>query len=289
MGQTPELLLDGYYQRNMRQMDQKFQRQWDEVNKRAPQIGQRRQYEMLNEIAANEEAEMGKFHNMMTERMEQLKLADRLGKQGGFDVTEAKWRMVLGPEMEAAMFPRQGASAIDQYSTLDVYKNRIRGDAEDFVVEEAGKIKRWWLPSFLESTRPTKAYVRTYDESAKGAVSFEGKKGFYTPATTQGLQRMGAIRNELRGIDAIQQDLLGSPEIATRVRSAMTRRLRKGGDLTDKIKSSMPAPKSAPKAPQGQQAEPTAEQLMGVAKSAKKGSAERKQAYEQGVRLGYWE
>ena len=120
--QSPESMIFDYVDRGTRDIEQRYQVQWDEVNNRASTLGRRTQMEMLNEIQSKATQEM--FHSTQNaqSRMKQLKQLDILAKQGGFDASEAKWRMVLSPEAAAAKFPTQkvGQSVVAHTCTIRI-------------------------------------------------------------------------------------------------------------------------------------------------------------------------
>ncbi len=95
---SPESIVDDYLQRGLQDAYRNFEVQWNEVNSRAKTLGRRRQVELLTELQSKATNEMMKFQQSSQQQSDQLAQLDRLAEQGGFDSSEAKWRMVLGPE-----------------------------------------------------------------------------------------------------------------------------------------------------------------------------------------------
>jgi len=109
---TPESIAEDNYQRSVANIDQRYRSQWDEVNRRRSALGPRRHAEMLCDIQARSRAEFDKLYQAAQNQAEEFKLIDQLAQQKGFDPYEAKMRIVLGPEAEAAMFPEEKTDAL---------------------------------------------------------------------------------------------------------------------------------------------------------------------------------
>jgi len=103
---TPESIFQQEYESGQRQIQQQFELQWNEINRRARSFGSpARHRQALDELYTKSQQAMLKFNQGMQQKSEQLKRIDQLAKQGAIrNPDEVKWRIVLGPEAEAAMF-----------------------------------------------------------------------------------------------------------------------------------------------------------------------------------------
>lgn len=224
---SPESIMEDYYQRGVADINQRYRGQWDEVNKRASTLGQRRQMEMLGDIQAKSRAEFDRFHQSARNQVKELQLIDQLAKQGGFDPYEAKMRMVLGPEAEGAMFPRQTAprSTALQFGELDVYENRLKNDAGNYLMDPGGKRIKEPL-KFWFAEKKTRPLLKIWDADLDPQYDKKKKEwtsGGYRTANQEDIRRKLLIDQELEGVRRQKQELLGQPHIATRVRGAMLR------------------------------------------------------------------
>lgn len=288
---TPESILDDYYQRGIADIDKRYRGQWDEVSKRGATLGQRRQNEMFDDIQAKSDAELGKFYQSAQGQFKEFQLIDRLAEQGGFDPYEAKMRMVLGPEAEKAMFPTQAAprSTALQFGELDTYENRLKGDAANYLMDPGGKRIKEPL-KFWFAEKKTRPLLKIWDADLNPQYDKKKKEwtsGGYRTADQEDIRLKLLIDEELEDVQRQKQELLGQPHIATRVRGAMLRAKRDPvhDSLVTRVQKSAgmgrPKPQAPPRQkPEREQIVPTAEQLRKLG---------TKQAYDEGVRLGYWE
>lgn len=250
---TPESTVDDYLQRGLRDIQQRFGTQWDEVVKRGETLGKRRRDEILNELQSKTTQEVIQFKQQARQQRERLAQVDQLAQQGGFDATEAKWRMTLGSEEAAAMFPtkREQPSATDQFRDLDLFENKLRGDAEKFMTDPGGRrIKDPWKWSWQE--KKTGPMLKVYDPGLNPV--YDKKKGTWTSGDYR-IANQDEIREKVlldRGLAWIAQEkqkIMSQPGFATRIRGAMLKTKRDGqGSLADKVRGSMPQPKVTPRA-----------------------------------------
>jgi len=157
---TPESIIDDYLQRGIRRIQDKYRLQWDEVNKRRNILGGRKQMEMLSTIDMKGKQELQAFIQSVQQQQDQLAQVDQLAQQGGFDPYEAKMRMVLGPEVEAAMFPtREKPRTFEQkYADIQYHKDRLRRRQGEFFTDPGGqRIKDW--KKFWFSEKKTRTYM----------------------------------------------------------------------------------------------------------------------------------
>ena len=264
MGQsTPESIVHDYLQKGLQDIQQRYNLQWDEVNRRGKTLGRRRQGELFDELDLKVEQDALAFQQKAQQQMGQFTRIDKLAQQGGFDPYEAKMRMVLSPEEQAAMFPKKEAprSTAAQFGELDVYEHRLKQEAGEFITDPGGKrIKDPWKWRWQEKkTQPLlKVYDPnldpTYDEKAE-----KWTKGGYRTATQEDIRRKLLIDRELATIRERKEELLGQPDIATRVRGAIlgVKRDKKYDSFDTRVQDSIPKPAAprAPERPRGSQPE----------------------------------
>ena len=289
---TPESIVDDYLQRGLQDIQDKYTLQWNEVNKRGDTLGGRKQMEMLSNIDMKAKQEIQAFRQSAQQQQDQLAQIDQLARQGGFNPYEAKMRMVLGTEAEAAMFPKTGRSVAAQFGELDVYENRLISDAGNFLTDPGGRRIKEPL-KFWFSEKKTRPLLKVWDPNLDPKFDKEKNEwmsGGYRTANQEDIRRKLLIDEELKNIQRQKRELLGQPDIVTRVRGTMLRVKRSPvhDSLTTRVQNAAgvvepgtEAPRKQPvQEPQRRPATPTAEQLR------KTGT---KQAFELGVSLGYWE
>ena len=258
---TPESMLDNYLQQGLQDIQQRFEVQWNEVNSRASVLGERKQMELLNELQAKATQEVIKFQQGVSMQQEQLALMDRLAQQNpSFDAEEVKRRMTLGPEAEAEMFPTE-QDPMAQYGKLDVYQRRLESDMPEFMTVPGkrtggltGKVLGaggFGVPGAVISRfiskgkrKPTQLIYDpdldpTYDEkTGKWTV------GDYRPATPEELQQKTFYESEIADVKRTKQEIMGLPDVATRIRGAMLRVKREPEhtSFAEKVQGSKPVP-----------------------------------------------
>lgn len=287
---SPESIIEDYYQRGLTDMDQRYRSQWDEVNRRASTMGRRKQNEMLSDIQARMTKEVNTFRQAAQNQIEEFQLIDQLAQQRGFDPYEAKMRMVLGPEAERAAFPTQAAprSTALQFGELDTYERKLEEQRADYRIEPSSRVKQWHKPWFMEGSKP--ASLKVFDRSLK--PQYDKKRGWtsgdWRNATDEERGHALQLARELKDVREQKRQLMNIPDIAKRVRGTMLREKRDPAhdSLVARVQKSanmgQPGPQVPPRPlkPKRQQITPTAEQLRELG---------TKQAYDEGVRLGYWE
>lgn len=111
-GYTPEAWLNEQFDAGRQQIQERFTLQWNEINRRASSLGPERHQQMLTELHGKGKAEMLRFNQEAQRNLAQLKQIDQLATQGAIsNPEEVKWRIVLGPEIESAMFPSRIAQS----------------------------------------------------------------------------------------------------------------------------------------------------------------------------------
>lgn len=104
---SPESVFQQEYESGQQQIQQQFELQWNEINRRARSFKSPTQHKQaLDELYAKGQQTILRFNQEMQQRSDQLKRIDQFAEQGAIqNPDEIKWRMVLGPEAERGMFP----------------------------------------------------------------------------------------------------------------------------------------------------------------------------------------
>lgn len=106
-GYTPEAWLNEQFDAGRQQIQDRFALQWNEVNRRARFLGPMRHKQMLQQIDLKARTEMLQFNQQAQNQLAQLKQIDNLATKVVLtNPDEVKWRIVLGHEIESAMFPK---------------------------------------------------------------------------------------------------------------------------------------------------------------------------------------
>lgn len=106
-GYTPEAWLNKQIQTGRQQIQDRYALQWNEVNRSAKFLGPTKHRQMLRQIDMSAKQEMLQFNQQAQAQLTQLQNIDRLAGQGLLtNPDEVKWRIVLEPEIESAMFPK---------------------------------------------------------------------------------------------------------------------------------------------------------------------------------------
>ena len=249
---TPESIVNDYLQRGLQGIQDRYNTQWNEINKRGQTLGQRKQTQMFDELDAKVQQDAMAFQQQTQQQMEQLQRIDRLAQQAGTDPYEPKMRLVLGPEEEAARFPKETAprSVMAQYGELDIYENRLQQEAGEFMTDPGGKrIKEPWKFWFRE--KKTQPMLKVYDPNLEPTYDEKKKvwiKGGYRTATQEDIRRKLLIERELKDVQRQKRELMQQPDIATRVRGAALRIKRdpEHTSFVEKVQQSKPKPKVPP-------------------------------------------
>lgn len=106
-GYTPEAWLNEQIQTGRQQIQDRYALQWKEANRSAKFLGRVKHQQMLRQIDMSAKQEMLQFNQKAQNQMARLKEIDNLGTKGLItNPDEVKWRIVLGHEIESAMFPK---------------------------------------------------------------------------------------------------------------------------------------------------------------------------------------
>ena len=106
-GYTPEAWLNEQIQTGRQQIQDRFALQWKEANRSAKFLGRVKHQQMLRQIDMSAKQEMLQFNQKAQNQLARLKEIDNLGTKGLItNPDEVKWRIVLEPEIESALFPK---------------------------------------------------------------------------------------------------------------------------------------------------------------------------------------
>ena len=254
--QTPESVVDNNYQQGLAAIHDRYEMQWNEVNRRAPQLGQRRQMEMLEEIRAKSMNEISRYQQEAQLQANQIMVLDKLAEQGGFDATKAKWRIAVGPDVAETMFPREKAeqTPLARFNELQGLERELAADAARFIVKPGERIPEWFTRASKEKRTPEKILVAdpgfnpVYDKKEQVWVS-----GGHREATPEEIEHRNITQIRLKEVRrALTEQLSSQPDIVTRVQSTMLRTKRDPAhdSLTTKVKDAaglLPEPQKKPR------------------------------------------
>lgn len=135
---TPEGILKQRTEEGQQRIQQEFQFEWDSINRRAKaeKLSRKQHQKLLADLQVTAQRRAREFTQKIQMDTNNLIELDRLAEARTIpDVAKAKWRIVLGPEAEEAMFPKQARrkTPMEQYRDLDLYREKLmRRKAETF-------------------------------------------------------------------------------------------------------------------------------------------------------------
>lgn len=138
---NPESIFQQEYESGQQQIQQQFEFQWNEINRRAQSFGSPAQHKQaLDELYTKGRERMLRYDQMAQQKLDQLKRIDQLAEQGAIqNPNEVKWRMVLGPETERGMFPKQIDSRTEYHANLRL-RNELMRDIASYQLDSKGKL-----------------------------------------------------------------------------------------------------------------------------------------------------
>ena len=143
---NPESVFQQEYESGQQQIQQQFESQWNEINRRAKSFGSpARHKQALDDLYTKNQRGMLQYNQKMQQKLEQLKRVDQLAKQGSIqNPDEVKWRMVLGPEAEKGMFPAQvrPKNPRTEYHANLRLRNELMNDIASYQFDSKGKLYR---------------------------------------------------------------------------------------------------------------------------------------------------
>lgn len=212
---NPETILEEQFESQRQQIQQQFQFQWNDINRQARDnlFKSPKEHEAaLHDLYTQNKQIMLKFNQQTEQATGQLQQIDRLAEQGAIqNPDEVKWRLVMGPEAEKAMFPPEPRDPRLEHQRNLAEQNRIM-DTTGAFVKEGGKL-----------------YTSKIDD--KGY--YIGKADKSKPATPEEIQLWVASSDALSALEQEEQNILGQisgmgvPDPA-RFQSLYTEERRKG-------------------------------------------------------------
>lgn len=124
---SPESIFQQEYESGQRQIQQQFELQWNNINRRARSFKSPAQHKQaLDDLYVKGQQTMLQFNQEMQQRSDQLKRIDRLAEQGTIqNPDEVKWRMMLGSEAERGAFPAQQDPRTEYHANLRLRRELI--------------------------------------------------------------------------------------------------------------------------------------------------------------------
>ena len=139
---NPETILQEQFESQRQQIQQQFRSQWDEVNRQAREglfKSPKEHEEILHKLYAESKQTMLEFDQKAEQGMGQLKQIDKLVEAGAIkDPDETKWRLVLGPEAEKAMFQQPADPRLEHQRNLAA-QNRALDTVAAYIIDN-GKL-----------------------------------------------------------------------------------------------------------------------------------------------------
>lgn len=140
---NPETILEERHATAREQLQQYYRTQWDDVNRRARAglfRSQKERDELFYEIRLQSTQALNKFDQQAEQEINRLNEINRLAELGAIqNPDEVKWRLVMGPEAEQAMFPRQ-VDPRDEYREILTTENMVLKRVKEFVVGRDGML-----------------------------------------------------------------------------------------------------------------------------------------------------
>jgi len=255
---TPESIFEQKVKAGRDGIQQEFQREWDSINQQARinRFSPQKHQQLLADAQARAQDRAAKFDQEYQANLGNFKNLDRLQGQGVVtNATEAKWRMVLGPEAERLM-PKQ-TDPMKQYSELDTYRNKLESNVGLFRVQPAGEV-----PSRLRASRKQSKLiglspiltavwatwpkekmaapvVEVFDRSivaydAKGNIKESKSQGGWREAKPEEVQEYGLLQEELNRVTE-EQNMLLRPQTSSLMNTAI-KSSRIGGSIEAQTK-----------------------------------------------------
>lgn len=140
---SPESIFQQEYKSGQQQIQQQFELQWNNINRRARSFKSPEQHKQaLDDLHAKGQQTMLQFNQQMQQRSDQLKRVDQLAERGVIrDPDEVKWRMMLGPEAERGAFPTQRDPRTEYHANLRL-RNELMRDVASYRFDSKGRLYR---------------------------------------------------------------------------------------------------------------------------------------------------
>lgn len=141
---NPETILEEQFESQRQQIQQQFQLQWNDINRQARDnlFKSPKEHEAaLHDLYTQNKQIMLKFDQQTEQAAGQLKMIGDLAEQGIIkDPEEVKWRLVMGPEAERAMFPPEPRDPRLEHRDILAEENRLFQTVGSFAMSRNGKL-----------------------------------------------------------------------------------------------------------------------------------------------------
>lgn len=215
---NPESLLDENINAQKQHIQEQFQIQWNSINSAAQRNmfkSPKEHEEALHELYVKNVAMMQEFDSKAEDFRRQLQQIDKLAEQGAIqNPEEAKWRLVLGPETEQAMFPKAPRDPRLEHRDIVFQENRLFNEIDQFALGRDRRLYRSKVdkdgyytgqpdksqPASQQETHLWHASIRALDqmEQRKIAVIEElASSGIPNPNRLQDLQTSREVENTI--------------------------------------------------------------------------------------------
>ncbi len=222
-GMSPESMLESRYLSGQKFLQQKLQAEWENTEREATRgvyDARKRQtiFGTLHDKARVGATKFNQDYQMQTNNLREL---DQLVKSGGItreNADEAKWRIVLGPEAEKGMFPKQERekTSMQRFSELDKYRIRL---------DERLRTYNW-------TAKRGKSKLEIWDPD-------KGKKGGWTTKgiTSDQLEEAMTLTLERNRVKAEQTALLRPGQPSNSIMRTAATSPRMGGAIKDQARA----------------------------------------------------
>lgn len=142
-GYNPETILEEQFESQRQQIQKQFQFKWNDINRQARDnlFKSPKEHEAaLHDLYAQSKQAMLKFDQQTEQATGQLQQIDKLAEMGAIqNPDEVKWRLVMGPEAERAMFPEQRDPRLEHRDII-AEENRLFQTVGSFAMGRDGKL-----------------------------------------------------------------------------------------------------------------------------------------------------
>ena len=138
---TPESIIQQQFEEEKKQMQQRFNLGWDEINRRSQTLGPAKARELRDELYGKAKMQAMELEQRIQSKLARLKQIDDMERQGlinSANASQAKWRIALGSEAAPGMFPKE-PSFEEEYGNIVMQKSRLESDQKPFAMMPSGK------------------------------------------------------------------------------------------------------------------------------------------------------
>lgn len=213
---NPETILQEQFESQRQQIQERFRLQWEDVNRQADDglFGSQKEYEQtLHELHVQMQQANSEFDQKAEQAIGQLTQIDKLREMGAFQsdqqADETKWRIVLGPEAERAMFPPQGDPREEHRKILYEQERLMQiGDpfirAADGILYERKQKKvgnTWEYTNEPDKNKPASDYEVQLIDAAAGSLSQlkQERLGLVQSMADQGIENPNRMEENFIG------------------------------------------------------------------------------------------